>query len=535
LSPEVITLLGGTALLVYSIDELAKSVQYLAGSRFRAWINNFAGNRFSGVLLGTVLAMLLSSSGAVTVMLVGLANSRLLTLEQVFSVMLGASIGTTVIVHLVAFNISKYGLLFIAAGVALDTFTNADKAARIAKGLLYLGLMFFSMSMVVSAGKELENNELFQFLISYFRDRPLFSLLVSAAITAVVHSSAATIAFVMSLMMAKNSDVYEAIPWILGANLGTTTTAYLASLKSGLLGKQAAIGNLISKIIGVAIFLPLAKYLGEASQSLGGDVSRQIANSHTLFNVFLALLFLPFVSWGVALVRKLVPEKEGGGEFNFQYLDPKTLDAPELALAQAQREILRLSDTVEKMLEKCIDVFSTGSQREIEAIKGMDKVADFLNRGIKMYLTKLSQKDMSPEQVQKEFELVLRTNDLENIGDIVDKNILELVRKNIKKGYAFSKEGWGEIQQFHRKVVECLQLSTAYFSSRDRALFAKLSVLHEQIQDMTLDLSEQHVQRLHRGVKESLDTTSVHLDLLGNLQRIADLSVNFTRITISQN
>jgi len=529
-SPEVITLLGGTALLVYSIDELAKSVQYLAGSRFRSWVNNFAGNRFSGVLLGAVLAMLLSSSGAVTVMLVGLANSRLLTLEQVFSVMLGASVGTTVIVHLVAFNISKYGLLFIAGGVILETISHAEKPTRIAKSLLYLGLMFFSMSMVVSAGKELESNELFQFSINYFKDRPLFSLIVSAVITAVVHSSAATIAFVMSLMMTRNSTVYEAIPWVLGANLGTTTTAYIASLKSGLLGKQAAIGNLISKVIGVAICLPLSKYLAEASQLLGGDVSRQIANSHTLFNLFLAIIFLPFISWGVALVRKLVPEKEGAGEFNFQYLDPKTLDAPELALAQAQREILRLSDIVEKMLERSIEVFSTGSQKEVEAIKGMDKVADFLNRGIKMYLTKLSQKDMSPEQVQKEFELVLRTNDLENIGDIVDKNILELVRKNIKKGYAFSKEGWGEILSFHGKVVECLRLSTAYFSSRDRALYAKLTILHEQIQDMTIDLSEQHVQRLHRGVKESLDTTSVHLDLLSNLQRVADLSMNFTRI-----
>ena len=141
---------------------------------------------------------------------------------------------------------------------------------------------------------------------------------------------------------------------------------------------------------------------------------------------------------------------------------------------------------------------------------------------------------MTPEQVQKEFELVLRTNDLENIGDIVDKNILELVRKSIKKGYAFSKEGWNEIVQYHQKVVECIRLSTAYFSTRDRAVLGKLTLLHEQIQDMTIDLSEQHVQRLHRGVKESLDTTSVHLDLLGNLQRVADLSVNFIRVSGGQ-
>jgi len=160
----------------------------------------------------------------------------------------------------------------------------------------------------------------------------------------------------------------------------------------------------------------------------------------------------------------------------------------------------------------------------------MDQIVDFLNKGIKLYLTKLSQNEMTPRQVQQEFEILLRTNDLENIGDIVDKNILELVRKNIKKGYTFSREGWAEITTFHRKVVEILRISTAYFNSRDRAIYSKVLLLHQEIEDLMMDLSEQHVQRLHRGVIETLSTTSVHLDLLGYLQRIAGLSVNFTKV-----
>jgi phosphate:Na+ symporter len=136
--------------------------------------------------------------------------------------------------------------------------------------------------------------------------------------------------------------------------------------------------------------------------------------------------------------------------------------------------------------------------------------------------------------VQKEFELLIRTNDLENIGDIVDKNILELVRKNIKKGYVFSKEGMAEINAFHIKVLELLELSTNYFNSRDQALHSKVLILHQTIEDMMIELSEQHVQRLHRGIKESMETTSVHLDLLGNLKRIADLSVNFTKLQSSK-
>jgi phosphate:Na+ symporter len=412
----------------------------------------------------------------------------------------------------------------------MSAFSSSDRFSRVARGLLFLGLMFYSMSLVVTAGKELETNDLFQYIVNYFKDRPIVSFLIAGVLTAIIHSSAATIAFVMSLMVARHASLEEAIPWVLGANIGTTTTAFFASFKSGVLGKQAAVGNLLCKVVGILICFPLMKYLVIASEYVGGDISRQIANSHTIFNLFVAVIFFPFVSVGVGIVRKMIPERKEEGPFNFQYLDPRTLETPELALAQAQREILRLSDTVEQMVDKSILLFKGGSQKEIESLKEKDQIVDFLNRGIKLYLTKLSQKEMTPEQVQKEFELLLRTNDLENIGDIVDKNILELVRKNIKKGYTFSKEGWSEITTFHNKVVECLRLSTAYFTSHDRSLAAKLMVLHQQIDDMTLELSEQHVQRLHRGVKESLDTTSVHLDLLGNLQRIAGLSINFTRV-----
>lgn len=530
MSPEVASLLGGSALLIYSIEELSKTVQYIAGSRFRVWINTFAENRFSGILLGIVLSLVLSSSGAVTVMLVGLANARLLSLEQVFSVTLGASIGSTFIVHLFTFNLSEWGLTLVAAAVAVEWLSSEERVSRSARGVLYLGLMFFSMGLVVQAGKQLEQNELFRYTISYFRARPLVSLIIATVLTAIIHSSAATIVFVMSLMVSSGGTLVEALPWVLGANLGTTTTAYLASLRSGPLGKQAALGNFLCKVVGCVICMPLLPQIADLIARLGGDVSWEIALSHTLFNVGLAVLFFPFIGLGVSVARRLVSTHESGGPFVFQYLDPRTLSAPELALAQAQREILRLSDTVEQMVEKSIHLFQHGSEREIEALKGMDAVVDFLNRGIKLYLTKLSQKEMAPEQVQKEFELLLRTNDLENIGDIIDKNIVDLVRKNLRKGYVFSEEGWGEITAFHSKVVELLRLSTAYFNSRDRALGTKLKLLHQQIEDFSLDLAEQHMQRLHRGVKATIDTTSVHLDVLGNLQRIAALAVNFMRI-----
>jgi phosphate:Na+ symporter len=530
MDPQVITLLGSSALLVYSIEELSKDVQYIAGSKFQIWINTLAKNRLGGMVLGMLISLLLSSSGAVTMMLVGMANARLLSLSQVLSVALGAALGTTFIVQLFAFDITDYGLLIVTVGVLGHIFLKANRLSTASRAILFLGLMLYSMKLLMDATTALQANEFFHYVITYFKDRPAISLLLAIILTAINHSSAATIGFVMSLMVARHGTIYEAIPWVLGANLGTTVNAFFASFGAGALGKQAALGNLLVKVFGVMVAYPLMQYLGKVAVFLTADLSRQIANVHTLFNFALAVLFFPFIPLGVRIVRMMIPEVKDDGPFTFHYLDPKSLASPEMALAQSQREILRLSDTVEQMVEKSIYLFTFRNIREIEALKSMDQVVDFLNRGIKMYLTKLSQEKMTPEQVQREFELLLRTNDLENIGDIVDKNITELVRKNIKKGYVFSREGWNEIMSFHSKVVECLRVSTAYFNSRDRALAAKLFVLYQEIEDMMLDLSEQHVQRLHRGVRESMETTSVHLDLLGYLLRIANLSVHFSKV-----
>lgn len=526
-----LNLLGGSALLLYSIDELSKGIQYLAGSQFRVWINRVASNRFYGFILGAFLALMLSSSGAVTVMLVSLANARLLVLEQIFAVTLGAAVGSTVIVYLFTFKISQYGLLIVALGALMLGLSSSERFSRIARSVMFLGLLFFSLTLLMEAGKELQNGELFQYLINYFKARPLVPLILSTIITALIHSSAATIAFVMSLMGSHHGNLQEALPWILGANLGTTATAFFASYRTGIVGKRVSVGYLLMKTVGVLIWFPLIPVLAEALHSVAPAVDRQIAITHSLFAISVVAMFFPAIPAVVWAVKKFIPDVEEDSPFTYQYLDMRTLQSPELALAQAQREMLRVSDLVEQMLDKCMRIFERRDQSKIEEIKAMDQIVDFLNKGIKLFLTKLSQQDMTPEQVQKEFELVVRTNDLEGIGDIIDKNIVEHVRKVIKKGYVFSDEGWNEIKTFHSMVMECLKVSTAYFHSRDRALYAKLVYTSGQIDEMLIDFSELHVQRLHQGVKQSVETTSIHLDLLGNLQRISSLAVNYTKLS----
>lgn len=528
--PEFLQLLGGSTLLVYSIGELSKSIQTLAGSQFRSWLNQSTQDRFRGLALGGVLSMLLCSSGAVTAMLVTLANARLLTLHQTFAVSLGAGIGSTLMVQLLAFKLSEYGLIILTGGFLIDAVAAHAWAKRIGKVLFFVGLVFFSLDMLVQAGELLRQEPVFQQFSNYFRTRPFLTFVIATLFAAFTCSSSATVVFSMSLLIAQQASVVEALPWVFGANLGTTTTAYISSLGNDVPGRQAAVGSMVTRLAGVAVFWPFQSYLAKGLEWFDFGLSREIALGHTLFNVAIALFFLPFISSLVRVVNFLIPVREHEGPFIYQYLDRSTLATPELALAQAQRELLRLSDAVERLFTQCIGFFQKGDSQAVEQFRENDKVIDFLNKGIKQFLTSLSQGEMSSEQVDKEFEIIIRTNDMENIGDIIANNIVALVYKCRNKGYEFSEEGWRDIRALHTKVLECLRLSTACFSNRTPGLEKALQLQYEAIEKMCLDFTERHLRRLHDGVKQSQDSSSAHLDLLGHFHRVASLSVNILKV-----
>lgn len=530
MSAEFIQLLGGSCLLIYSIGELSKSIQLLAGSQFRNWLNQSTRDRWRGMALGGLIAMLLCSSGAVTAMLVSLANARLLSLPQTMAVSLGAGIGSTLMVQLIAFKISHYGLVILALGFLAETLTSEGWLKRFGRVVLFIGLVFFALDILVQAGEGLRGEPTFQAVSNFMRTRPGLAFLLAAGFSAFTYSSAATVAFAMSLVVAQQGSVVEALPWVFGANIGATAMAYFASLGGDIPGKQAAVGNLLTRASGVTALWFLQGPIARGLEALNVGVTHEVALAHFFFNVILAVIFLPFLNWGVRVVTLLVPNRDSEGPFTFQYLDRSSLSTPELALAQAQRELLRLSDAVERLLMRCLAFFQGGSSQAVEQFRANDKVIDFLNKGIKRFLTSLSQGEMTPAQVDKEFEILIRTNDMENIGDIIANNIISLVYKCRNKGYVFSEEGWTEILQLHDKVVACLRLSTAYYSHRTAGLEKQLFALLDEIDRLSLDLTERHLRRLHSGIKISQDSSSVHLDLLGHLTRVAHLSTNLFRM-----
>lgn len=529
---------GALALLLYAMGELSKALQTLAGTKLRAWVGAFVQHRIGSLVLGLLPAALVQSSVAVNVLLAALANARMLPAEQALPAMLGAGIGSTFIVFFFSVRLALFGLTLLAAGVLVERMAHRDLQAS-ARILTYMGLFFYALAMLADAARSFENNELFRYVVQYFHDRPIYSFVIAAGMTMMVHSSAAALAMVISIAEVRHADIAFALPWIFGANVGSVAAAVLSSggdsgmKRAGLLGRQVALGNLAVKMSTVLVLSPFVEPIANLVRSITLHVGTQIAVAHLGFNIVAALGALPFLGLVNRSVKRWM-RHDTDDQFRFHHLDERTLAAPELAIAQAGREILRLADTVERMVDRSLSLFDEtragGFETELESIRSMDQLVDFLNRGVKLYLTKLSTNSMTPQQSQREFQLLLRTNDLENIGDIIDRNLLPLARKKRLRGYRFSDAGWNELKQLHGKVVDCVRASNAFFASGDRDLHVRILVLYGEIEDLCLVLGERHVRRLHDGVRETMDTTSVHWDLIGYYQRVAALAVNICRI-----
>ena len=303
-------------------------------------------------------------------------------------------------------------------------------------------------------------------------------------------------------------------------SIGTSVSAIVSSFGANIDARRVAIAHILFKVLGVVIVIP---FLGVFTDLVGlstPDLARQIANAHTFFNIAIALLFLPFTGPFTDFIKILLPKREEHKRFGPKYLDPMVLASPTLALVQASREALRASDIVGEMLKKSIEVFERNDLDLLESIEERDDDVDLLDREVKLYLTKLSKESLSDEQARRELEIMLFSDNIENIGDVIDKNIMDLARKKIKGGLSFSKEGMDEIRLLHQKVMENFETGVAAFAGGDGELARKLLSHKAKISELERELRQAHINRLHLGLKESIDTSAIHLDVLTNLKRI---------------
>lgn len=527
-------LLGGFAFFFFGLSNARKALQLVAGDRLRAAMGRVASNRVLALFFGAFITMVLQSSGATSVMLVSFAETKLLMLPQAIAVMLGADIGTTFTVILLSIQkITQYALVIVALGFFWQTVSRSRKARNVGGIILGFGLIFYGMHLMSQAAVPLKESQIAIQAFAFLAGNPLATLLLAVIISGAIHS-AAMIGIAIALSFAGTLTFETSIPIILGANIGTCITAILAGLNSGTEGRRVALAHTASKVIGVAAIFPFIpqvaefvvyvdKIIADIFPAFSTTVAAKIAMTHIMFNVALAIVFLPAIRILVWLVKYIIPEPpQVEEEFKPKYLDKSALETPSLAFAQVKREILRVAEIGYEMFERCLRMFSRGtdSQDEIEKIQGDDDKVDILEKAVRFYLAKLGQENLTGDQVKMEMSLLSIISDLEDIGDTISREMVLLARKKAHWHRIFSDNGWSDLRSFQAKVKENFDLTISMLTQPSDEIHHTMMRHEEEMSKLEQEYRQAHLNRLHQGLKESFDTSSIHLDILSNIRRI---------------
>ncbi|MEQ9328750.1 MAG: Na/Pi cotransporter family protein [Rhodospirillales bacterium] len=517
----IINLLGGVALLLWGARMVRTGFGRAFGSALRRGLSMSARNRFTAFLSGLGVTTVLQSSTATAIITAGFVSRGLLTVLAGLAIMLGADIGTTAVVQLFSLDIRWLSPLLIVAGVAIFLSSESSKRRSIARTAIGLGLMLLSLKLIVAVSAPLRSSEIFSVLIGPMTDEPLLAIVVAALITWLSHSSVAIVLLIMSLAATQLVSLQLAMALVLGANLGSGLIAFAMTLGTPPAGRRIAVGNLAMRVAGVLAFafaLPwLQPWLGLA----GSEPARYVANFHPGFNLALALFFLPILPLVVKLTEKLCPDEivtDDPGQP--RYIDSNPVDAPSVALANAARETLRMGDLTRSMLARSMEVFERDDPVLMKEVEKQDNVVDQLHEAIKLYITRLGREELDKDESQRGVEILSFTTNLEHVGDIIDKNLMELAAKKIKRKALFSETGLRELRDFHERVVANMDTALNVFMTGDLEMARGLLREKTTMRDLELTLVESHYNRVGAGRADSIETSSLHLDVLRDLKRI---------------
>ncbi len=516
----LILLVGGTGLFLLGMKIASENLQSLAANRIRDMIAKLSNRPFLALLSGVAITVLVQSSGAVTSTLVGLGTAGVVSLEQVMGIILGTGVGTTITTQLLSLNVALLGLPIFGFAFAIQLFSHKRVLNRVAQAVMGFGLMFFGLEVIGLGAQALKAAELFPETIAYFRNNPFAMVVVVAIFTAMIRSSAVVVGIAMTMATSGLISVTDAFYWVYGANIGTTATALLASVDSNSTGRQVAWAHCLHKVVMVSLFYFFTPYAARLITT--GNPARDVADAHLFFNCCGALLFFPFIRQGAHLVQKLIPPRPNEREFSVKYLDRATFESPSVVLAHAERECLRMADIVISMIKDSIVVLRDENSDLVADLRARDNRVDLLNREIDLFITKYMRTD--DHDLHREMvRLFSFASDLESAADVIDNSIIELAEKKHSLKLEFSSEGGKELETLHAAVVEVAELSVSCFQLKSQDLAAKVVFKKRVIRKMERMLREAHIERMVAGRKETINTSSIHLDVLSDFRRVVGL------------
>ena len=534
--------LGGLGLFLFGIKAMSDGLQSVAGEKMRLILEKGTSTPIRGVLTGTFVTALIQSSSGTTVLAVGLVNAGLLSLRQAIGIIMGANIGTTVTAYLIGFDLKEYSLPIIALGVFLIFFSKNKKFNYIGQVIFGFGLLFFGMDVMGQGMKPLRSSDFFINLMTDVEHNVFLGVFIGTVFTGIVQSSSATTGILQELAHQGAVTLNQVVPILFGINVGTTITALLAGIGASVVARRAALSHFIFNVLGTLIFLPLfltgiflklviiitEKFYifvpGSGSwETL--NIKMQIAQIHGIFNITNTILLLPFVTILAAMVTKIIPSRKGELDAAPQFLEPRLLNNLPVALSNAKHELLRMGNIAYDTLDNAVEFFFTRKDENQKTARSCEAIVDKLEKEIESYVLKaISGKNLTSVLSKRSHTIMMAVGDIERVGDHA-QNIVELAEYASAHGLGFSDKALADLEKMTEQVKEILLLSLEALEKEDKKLAQKVIEKDNVIDDMEKELRKAHIARVNAR-KCNGNVGAVYLDILSNLERIGDHSVN---------
>jgi len=518
----LLDLLGGVALLLWGLHMVHSGIVRAFGSDLRRLLGTALRNRFLAFLAGVIVTALLQSSTATGLMTASFVTGGAVDLAPALAIMLGANVGTTLIVQALSFNVTAVAPLLFLVGVIAFKRGGQTRTRDLGRVAIGIGLMLLSLHILLDTLAPAEQAPAVRMLLTAITGDTLLCVLMAAVLTWVAHSSVTVVLLIMSLAYSGFITPVAALALTLGANLGSAINPLIeGSSSSNPASRRLPLGNLLNRLVGCALALPFLHQIADALSRLEPNASRMTADFHTAFNLVLAIIFILPLGWLASLLTRFLPERAKPNDpATPLYLDEAALGTPSVALACAEREVLHLGDIVETMLRQAITALMTDDRRLVAEVSRMDNAVDKLDEAVKLYVTRLTRESLDERDGHRAMETIAFSINLEHIGDIIDKNLMELAQKKIKRKLAFSKQGAAELEAFHQEVMSNLKLAFSVFMSSDEKIARQLIAEKATLRTAELAAAESHLERLRERRPESIESSSLHLDVLRDLKRI---------------
>ena len=527
----IIQLMGGLGLFIYGMKLMGDGLENAAGDGLKSILEKVTSNRLMGVAIGAIVTMVIQSSSATTVMVVGFVNAGLMSLAQAAGIIMGANIGTTITAQLVAFKLDQIAPLFVFVGAALVMFARAKKRREIGNIILGFGILFTGMGIMSGAMKPLASSPAFTNILIAIGDNWFIGIIAGAAITAILQSSSATTGILIALATTGTIDIGLALPVVFGCNIGTCITAMIASIGTNKTAHKAALLHLIFNIVGTIIFLPFLGVLARFVQYTSpDDVSRQIANAHTVFNIANTALLLPFTTYIIKFINRVIPCEENEEKVAPKYIDERALETPVIAAGQVIKETIRMANKAKQNVELAMKAFVDNDEELIQKVYENEKIINVLEESITTYLIKLAKCDLSDREkgiVASTFHVII---DIERIGDHAE-NIADLSIEKINKKLKYSKDAIDELYEIYNTTLEALEIAVESYENRNINQARDIVEIEDKIDTYQKKYREKHIQRLYDG-KCNAFAGAIFLDLVSSFERIGDHSTNIAESVI---